>query len=244
MTVVMKIIHTRGDKMERQNPLSTPIKNSSVLAMVLDRIKQALINKELKPGDLLPSETELVANLGVGKTSIREAIKMLQALGVVEVRQGYGTVIKQSSGADLVNPLVFQLLTHQGSNKDIFDLRVMFEPAYTLMAMRSASDEDIKKIESTIINLEQKTKIGAQVVEDDLDFHRAILSSTHNPYVIRIGETVLQLFEASMRESVERIPQTALRDHKLIFEAFCSKDEQALYSAVMSSFEGWKSILL
>jgi GntR family transcriptional regulator, transcriptional repressor for pyruvate dehydrogenase complex len=229
--------------MEKQSSLSKPIKNNSVLAMVLDRIKEALINKELKPGDLLPSETELVNNLGVGKTSVREAIKMLQALGVVEVRQGFGTIIKKSAGEELVNPLVFQLLTQQGTNKDILDLRVMFEPAYTVMAMRIASDEDIKNIEATIINLENRTKAGIQTVEDDLNFHREILKSTHNPYVVRIGETVLQLFEASMRESVEKIPQTALRDHKAIFKAFCEKDELELQKAVIKSFEGWRGIL-
>jgi GntR family transcriptional regulator, transcriptional repressor for pyruvate dehydrogenase complex len=230
--------------MDKQNTLSKPIKNQSILAMVLDRIKEALINKELKPGDLLPSETELVTNLGVGKTSVREAIKMLQALGVVEVRQGFGTIIKQSSGEELVNPLVFQLLTQQGTNKDILDLRIMFEPAYTIMAMQNASDEDIKSIESTVINLENKTKAGTQLVEDDLNFHRTILNSTHNPYVIKIGETVLQLFEASMKESVAKIPQTALQDHKRIFEAFCRKDEKELKAAILSSFEGWKEILI
>ena len=229
--------------MDKQSSLSTPIRNSSVLAMVLERIKNALVNKELKPGDLMPSETELVKSLGVGKTSIREAIKMLQALGVVEVRQGFGTIIKQSPGDELVNPLVFQLLTQQGTNKDILDLRVMFEPAYTLMAMRNATVEDIKAIEFTVTNLENKTKLGIQQVEDDMNFHREILKSTHNPFVIKIGETVLQLFEASMKESVRQIPQTALQDHKKIFAAFVKKDKGELQAAVLDSFEGWRSIL-
>jgi GntR family transcriptional regulator, transcriptional repressor for pyruvate dehydrogenase complex len=229
--------------MEKRGSLSTPIRNSSVLAMVLERIKEALINKELKPGDLLPSETELVTNLGVGKTSVREAIKMLQALGVVEVRQGYGTIIKEGAGEELVNPLVFQLLTQQGTNRDILDLRIMFEPAYAQMAMRNATEEDIKAIESEVVNLESKTKSGTQGAEDDLNFHRAILNSTHNPYVIKIGETVLKLFEASIRESVEKIPQTALHDHKEIFKAFCKKDEVELQKAVMNSFKGWTDIL-
>jgi GntR family transcriptional regulator, transcriptional repressor for pyruvate dehydrogenase complex len=226
-----------------ENSLLQPIRNRSVLEMVMDRIKTALINKELKPGDYLPSETELVNNMGVGKTSIREAIKMLQALGVVEVRQGHGTIIKSNTEHDTINPLVFQLITQQGSNKDIFDLRAMFEPAYTIMAMRNATEEDINNIKITVENLENKVISGSADVEDDMNFHRAILKATHNPFVLKIGETVLQLFEASIKKSVKTIPERALHDHKMIFEVFCSKDESKLHKAVLDSFEGWKTNL-
>ena len=229
---------------KNDSSLSTPIKSSSVLERVMDRIKYALINKELKPGDYLPSETELVNNLGVGKTSVREAIKMLQALGIVEVRQGHGTIIRKSTEQETINPLVFQLMTQQGTNKDIVDLRGMFEPAYTMMAMQSATAEDINNIKLTIDNLENKVKQGIQDVEDDMIFHRTILGSTHNPFVIKIGETILQLFEASMQKSVKAIPDRALHDHKVIFNAFCSGDEVKLQEAVFESFKGWKSIFL
>src|SRR5210317_1383675 len=97
---------------ERQPPnsLGTPVKQGSVVNLVMNRIKEALINKELKPGDYLPTENELMEKLGVSKTSIREAIKMLQALGVVEMKRGQGTRIRDNSSGDMIDPLIFQLI--------------------------------------------------------------------------------------------------------------------------------------
>ena len=223
--------------------LTKRIKTGSVVKMVLKRIEEAVINKELKPGDYLPPETELAENLGVSKSSVREAIKMLEAMGIVEVRQGDGTFIKQKPDANGINTLVFTLLLQQGTSMEIFELREMFEPAYTLMAMKKATSEDIERIKDTITRLEESVKQNKQSADDDLAFHYAILETTRNPYVIKIGSTILNLFKASIGMSMKRIPQIAIEDHKKIFKALCEKDEQALLKAVNDSFEGWKSSL-
>lgn len=223
--------------------LKTPVKQGSVVVLVIERIKEALMNRELKPGDYLPSETELTRSLGVGKTTVREAIKMLQAMGVVEVKRGQGTIIREHPEESVLNPLIFQLVLQQGENQDIIELRKMFEPAYTLMAMENATEEDIERIRQTIERLQNAVEQGIPQAEDDLAFHHAILQSTHNPFVIRIGETILQLFKISISRSMRTIPEIALHDHRQIFEAFCAKEEQKLHDAIIKSFEGWKQSL-
>lgn len=225
------------------NPLTSPVNKDSVVFLVVERIKEALINKELKPGNYLPSEAELSKNLGVGNSSIREAIKMLQALGVVEVRRGRGTIIREYPGEDIINPLIFQLIMEHANIKDILDFRIMFEPEYTIMAMKRATKKDIEKIKNTVDNFETVIKNGTQKAEDDLAFHSAILQSTYNPFVIKIGETILQLYKASISKSMKNIPEIALRDHQRIFEAFCEKNEKKLREAVIKSFDGWKKSL-
>jgi len=229
--------------MNKPSFLKDPIKTDSVSNRVLNKIKEALINGELKPGERLPSETELMSYFNVGKSSVREAVKMLQALGVVETRQGDGTFIRQEPVSDTANSLVFQLILEQGTSKELLDFRVMFEIAYTIMAMRNATPEDIKEIERTISNLEYSIIKGAQKAEDDLAFHLAILKSTHNNYVILVGETILQLFKASIKVSMKNIPETAVKDHKKIFKAFCDRDEEKLKKAILESFEGWENSL-
>ena len=92
-----------------------PVRNKSLSKMVMESIKEVLIQKTLKPGDRLPTETELCESLGVGKSSVREAIKMLEVLGVVETRQGEGTYIAKKIAETSVNPLVYQLLIDDGS---------------------------------------------------------------------------------------------------------------------------------
>ncbi|WP_020612849.1 FadR/GntR family transcriptional regulator [Sediminispirochaeta bajacaliforniensis] len=229
--------------MDSNSWLSNPVEKGSVSRIVLERIKEALINKQLRPGDFLPTENELAKGFGVGKSSIREAIKMLEAMGVVEIRRGQGTVIREHPDQHNVNSLVFQLLLQEGDVQELIDLRAMFEVSYTTVAMHRATVEDLQAIKLTINDFEAKIKKGEHELEDDLAFHRAILASTHNVYIIKIGETILQLFRSSIRKSVAQTPEIALDDHKRIFKAFCEKDETAIKTIIYDTLERWRENL-
>lgn len=229
--------------MAEQTILKKRIKKPAIANTVMQRIYDALLQGEIKPGDLLPSEAELSEQLCVGKSSVREAIKMLNAIGVVESVQGEGTFVRTSVDEAAVNPLTYQMVLMQSTDEQIFELRYCIEPAYTLLAMQKATPEDLEKIRATIDNLEYKIQTNSQTAKDDLAFHIAILEATHNSYMIRIGKTVLQLFEASIQKSMYNIPGQALIDHRQILDAFEKKDEKALYDAVIKSFIGWDQML-
>jgi len=119
----------------------------------------------------------------------------------------------------------------------------MFEPAYSVMAMERATPEDIERIRAVLDRFEEAIRKGTQVAEDDIAFHMAILQTTRNPLVIRIGETIFQLFKPSISLSMRTIPEIALRDHRRIFKAFLKKDETELRHAILKSYEGWKKSL-
>jgi len=223
--------------------LAVPLKRGSVVSLVIEGVREALLRKDLKPGDYLPSETELAKNFGVSKSTVREAIKMLQATGLVEVRRGQGTVIRKHPGADFISPLIFQLIIENGYPNDLVELRMMFEPAFVVMAAQRATGEDLDRIRNAMERLESSVQAGTQVPEDDIAFHLAILQATKNPLVIRIGETIFQLFKPSISISMKNIPERAIKDHRRIFEAFYSKDEALLREAVLISYEGWKESL-
>ena len=229
--------------MAEQKILKKRIKKPAIANTVMQRIYDALLQGEIKPGDLLPSEAELSEQLCVGKSSVREAIKMLNAIGVVESVQGEGTFVRTSVDEAAVNPLTYQMVLMQSTDEQIFELRYCIEPAYTLLAMQKATPEDLEKIRATVDNLEYKIQTTSQTAKDDLAFHIAILEATHNSYMIRIGKTVLQLFEASIQKSMYNIPGQALIDHRQILDAFEKKDEKALYDAVIKSFIGWDQML-
>jgi GntR family transcriptional repressor for pyruvate dehydrogenase complex len=220
-----------------------PVAKDSLVSLVITRIRDALLRKELKAGDYLPSELELSRRLGVGKSSIREAVKMLEAMGVVEVRRGQGTLIRKHPGPGHIGPLVFQLITQNGYPEDLVELRMMFEPAFSVMAMERATDEDRQRMRAALERLESAVRNGSQVAEDDLAFHLAILHATRNPLVIRIGETIFQLFTPSIEVSMRTIAYRAVRDHRRIYAAFCSGNAERLRAAVLSSYAGWKKSL-
>ncbi len=226
-----------------ESDIFKPVKNKSLSKMVMERIKEALIQKSLKPGDRLPTETELCESLGVGKSSVREAVKMLEVLGVVEARQGEGTFVARRVSETSVNPLVYQLLIDDGGVSDILELRRMFEPSYTLLAMEKATQEDVARLREVHGAFAAAVERGTQTAEDDMAFHYAVLEATHNPFIIRIGRTIMQLFQVSIGESMKEIPQRAVADHEKILQAFLARDPRALRQAVLESFDGWASML-
>ncbi|MFC1798476.1 FadR/GntR family transcriptional regulator, partial [Thermodesulfobacteriota bacterium] len=142
-----------------------------------------------------------------------------------------------------INSLIFQLILQKGQPRDILDLRIMFEPPYTLMAMERATPEDIEKIAETVYSFETAIKEKRQKADHDLAFHLAILQSTRNPFVILIGETIYQLFYTSLAKFLQTNPHDALACHKEIFAAFYEKDSEKLQKEIINSFKFWKTAL-
>lgn len=228
---------------QESDRLGGSFERSSIALQILERIKTALLRGELKPGDYLPSETELTQSFGIGKSSVREAIKMLQAIGVVEVQRGRGTVIRREPGDPLVDPMAFGMILARGVTRDVLEFRRMFEPAYTIQAMANATPEDHARIQQTIRDMETAIAHGEQTSHHDVAFHRAILHATRNPMTIRVGETLLQLIEAALETSMQTLPDVALKDHKNIYTAFQAGDAQALHNAIEQSARSWETEL-
>lgn len=233
----------RPNRSSVMRSLGVPVGKDSVVSLAIARIKDALLSKALRPGDYLPSETELAQTLGIGKSSVREAVKMLQAMGVVEVHRGHGTVVRRHPGPDYISPLVFQLIMEAGYPDDLVELRLMFEPAFCVMAMERATAEDHDRILEAMERLDRSARTERPAADDDIAFHLAILKATRNPLVIRIGETIFQLFKPSISVSMQHIADRAVEDHRRIFDAFRSGDAAELRAAVVKSYDGWKESL-
>ena len=198
------------------------IKNGTIVKNVMHAFKEMLLSGELQPGSRLPSENELVELFGVGKSSIREVIKMLDAVGVIESIQGRGTFICSAPKEDTLNPLIFQMILNQGNKQELLQFRQIYETAYTFLAIDTMTEEDRQTISEVLYPLEDDDQNLDQVTpQHDADFHRAVLQSTHNPYIIRTGEILIDLFEESLKNATS---QKHLNDieghtfHKQIFE--------------------------
>src|SRR5699024_6306015 len=97
-------------------------------------IKDYILKNDLKPGDLLPSELEFSKKFDVSKSTVREAIKMLEILGIVKIKRGIGTIFSDNSHLGFINVLFFQLIFQQGDTSDFVEFRRVFEIAYTKLA--------------------------------------------------------------------------------------------------------------
>lgn len=224
---------------EEKNDWMTPIPKQSVSRMVLESIKQAMIRRELQPGDFIPSENELVSKMNVGKSSAREAIKMLEAMGVVELVKGQGFRIKEKMDSDVLQPLVFQMILHKSTDDDLLELREMFESSATQLAAQNATEEDFVLLEQSIAKMERDYKRGIYTPDNDIEFHNLVFKSTHNPYIYMIGTTIMELFRESLVLVNITQRENILRLHRDTVDAMRKRDSEAISSVVDRTVASW-----
>ncbi len=230
--------------MDNQNWLST-VTNKSVSKTVVDKIKSAIISGQLKSGDYLPSESELAERFGVGKSSIREAIKMLEAIGVVEIIKGNGSRIREVVDENIFNPIVFQIILQSNESKHkLFEFRKMIEKSSNLIAMDNATKDDFEKLETNIYQMEQAIISGSSTIELDLEFHKLLFEMTHNPFMIGVGKAVMELFKPSLEIANEKHIEDVIKDHKEIISALKSKDKDQLTDVVDNYLDRWNKYTL
>src|SRR3989442_15159833 len=139
-----------------------------------DRIRRLISDGPLKPGDLLPPERELAVRLGVGRSSVRDAVRTLEVMGILEPRQGHGTVVRDLSTDSLVVPLASVLTRKREMVAELLDVRRIIEPALAARAARNVSDEEIAELEEILRRQEEKLQRGEPAVEEDSQFHYAL----------------------------------------------------------------------
>ncbi|MCX7787354.1 MAG: FadR family transcriptional regulator [Spirochaetes bacterium] len=170
----------------------------SMVDMVVERIKTLLIEQKLKPGDILPSENVLAESLKVSRGSIREAMKILSAFGIVEIRRGDGTYITTSVNKKLFNPLLFKILVDTRDYRELIDLRAMMERGIVDLVIRHATDEDLEELSRVLKRMEELStteKEGhAERDKADLEFHKVLGRLCKNSMIENIYSFVMELF--------------------------------------------------
>ena len=223
------------------------IRQPSVVELIIDNVANALMRGELKAGDRLPSEMELAQQLGAGRSAVREAMKVLEALGVIDIRRGNGTYIVDSPSPALLSPLVFAIMLEANDTEELFELRRLIEIGYCELTAQKANSTDWLKIEGAAKTLEDYIERGEhnidQLVRLDLEFHFAVLDATHNPLVIKIGRAVEELFFASIRNtyvSREDNMRWAIVSHRNIISAMREGEPETIRLAIERSLLYWK----
>jgi GntR family transcriptional repressor for pyruvate dehydrogenase complex len=228
-------------------PINTfqSLKRPNVVEDIIESFKQSIVQGDLRPGQRLPSETELVEQFGVGRGTLREAMKKLEALGVVVIQRGDGTYIADKPSSTLLSPLMFALMLEARVGVDLVELRSFVEVGYCQLAARRATDADWERIEEA-----QKAYADyARSVERDVDmhtkldlsFHFAVIDATHNPLVISVAQTVEEIFFASIRSTLTRAAgwEYGIEAHRSVVDAMRSGNPEDIRRAVVDSLSYW-----
>jgi len=195
----------------------TQSKRTLIYETVIEHIKAQLINGELNPGTRLPTVAALAEQLEVGQASVREAYRILENMGILEVTQGRGTFVSaeiNQSGGVLRH---FQLVEQQ-TLSHLLETRKLLEPGIAALAAQRASRAEAQAILNAALEMERLAQQGEDFIEPDVHFHELILLAAHNPVVTKIFSALSDFLLDSRRLS-SRIPgatEKAIHFHKLI----------------------------
>lgn len=193
---------------------------------VADDIRKMILEKELEPGDKLPNEIEMTDILNVGRSTLREAIKILVSTNVLEVKRGRGTFVSKNPGV-LKDPLGVTFMQETNLLIHFFEMRLIIEPQIAQLAAIRATEEDIKKIKKAYEQVKLDIKNNTDHTLSDIEFHNAIAKSTHNPIIDRIVPIINDGIKGGYAKTKD-IPESGevvLIHHKKIFEAIKDKND-------------------
>ena len=221
------------------------IRRNKVYEEVAKQIER-LILKKLQPGDKLPSERELAESLGVSRSSIRDAIRSLELIGMVEPRQGAGTVVREISASSVVTPIA-TVLTHQRQAvSELLDFRKMLEPPLASRAATHASPEEMEEMEQILARQEEKLSRGELAVEEDSEFHYSVAMASENSVVLKVLDVLMDLLRDTRERSlqVEGRPQKSLAGHRRVLAAIKRRDPAGAEIAMRRHIQDVEQIVL
>ena len=221
------------------------IRKNKVYEEVARQIER-LILKKLKPGDKLPSERELAELLQVSRSSIRDAIRGLELMGLVEPRQGAGTIVREVSADSLINPFANALKHKQVVVAELLDFRKMLEPPLAARAATHASAEEILEMEEILQRQEDRLARGETTVAEDAEFHYSVALASDNNVVLKVLDILMDLLRETRERSlqVEGRPKKSLAGHRRILASIKRRDAEAANAAMRRHIEDVEEIVL
>ncbi|AYD40373.1 FadR family transcriptional regulator [Clostridium fermenticellae] len=182
----------------------SPIRSTKVYEQVIEQVKNMIIDGTLKKGDKLPSERELVEHLEVSRTSIREALRALQIIGLVECRQGEGNFIKQSFENNLFEPLSIMFMLQKSDPNEIMELRKIIEIETAAIAAKRVTSGELDSM-IPLINILKNSKSEEERVKADKDFHYTIARASKNFLIVSILNAVSSLIDSFIKDARRKI---------------------------------------
>lgn len=214
--------------------LQAPIGRKTVSELVVQRILDLLTSGELIAGEKLPSERDLARILDVSRPTVREALRALSILGVLEIRHGGGVFVTSLEASELLTPLDFFVSLNSQNMTELFDARIEYEPMIAALAAERISDEGRNHLQK-LLDAQLADPGNADTFHDtDIEFHKTFLDASGNVFLSRVGK-ILQVLGDQGRRAFQKEEQTrrqSIRDHQIIMEAMHDRDTAAVEIAM------------
>lgn len=215
-----------------------PVKSTKIYEIVMEQIKDIVIKGKLKSGDKLPSERELCDKLQVSRSSIREALKALQTLGLIESRHGEGNFINQNFRNSLLEPLSIVFLLLGSNSENVYELRKIIEPEAAALAARNITESQLTELADIMESL-NNTSDAELCASLDKKFHYIVAQASGNPLIATIMFSISSLIEKYIENSkIHMLNKTIVKtQHQEIWKALKLHDAEATAAAVKKHLE-------
>ena len=197
-----------------------------------DILTMIVIEKRFLPGEKLPNEIELSGELEISRTTLREAFRILAVNGVVEIRRGLGTFVREDFEIDKGG--VPSLTDIKTDIRDLYEMRLIVEPEAAYYAAMRASDEEIEHILRLGKQIEEEIAGGKDRTETERNFHKAIAKATHNEFMTKLLPVIYQAIDKGVQLSKEKgkAVSDTIQDHRTIMEFLRMRNGEGARSAM------------
>ncbi|MFI0239009.1 FadR/GntR family transcriptional regulator [Streptomyces sp. NPDC016845] len=209
-----------------------------------ERIKRLIVERRLPPGASVPTEPELMELLGVSRNSVREALKALQAMGIVEIRHGFGTYVGPMSMAPMIEGLAFRTVAgHYRGEDSLLQLLELREAVETGLVARLAGrvpETDLAELDALVGQMEKEARApeGAVSAGTDRAFHATLYRGLGNPLLVEVMEAFWEAFHRVRTDLVDvpQDPEVTCRQHREILDAVRSGEVVRAERAIRDHF--------
>lgn len=217
-------------------------KSNTLVATIASELENLIIKGELKPGEQIPNEQELIKTFGVSRSTLREAIKTLVSNGTLEIKRGRGTFVCSLPGM-IPDPLGLNFMNIDNLNCYLYEARSIFEPYICKLSATRATEEELyilKKLAEDIDNFDKHLKgnetpeeLIQQIHERDLSFHIMLCKMCKNPVLERLMPIIIQSITlsydpATFKAKLSKVPRASTHTH--IYEAISARNADLAYS--------------
>ncbi len=226
--------------------LGPPVSRERVSDVVAAKLTELVAGGTLVPGEVLPNETELAARFGVGKSAIREAVKIVVTRGLLTVQQGFGTVVNPRDRWNLHDPGVLGAMRTQLTLAQLVEVRRMIEPEAAALAAERATPADLARLRELAEPPDESGLVPQDAVKG-LAFHEAVAEAAHNPAVSVLVSTLRVLAQSKvMQADPEPAPGSAPErpeprmpvDHRAILAAIEARDPDLARRCAQQHLDG------
>lgn len=213
----------------------TPIQKTKVYEAIVEQIRANIESGVWPEGTQLPSERELAEQLNIGRPSVREALRVLEVMGLIEIRPGQGTFVTERSAQSQQIQLLESMLQEDNHVVELLEVREFFEPQIALIAAQSATEDDIKHMEDILERMETVVADGGTGVDENIEFHLALTKAVGNRVLLQIHQLLLYL----SRDPVEQFFQVpgrltrSLEGHREILRAIKERNPQEAQQSML-----------